>query len=60
MMDYVVFVVVFGLFFGKFCFFHLVLKSILYVFQRLILEFVGDENDFHCVYVIVIFNNLNL
>ena len=59
--DYVVFVVVFWLFFDKFCFnFYLVLESILYVFQGLFLEFVGEENDFHHVYVMVIFNNLNL
>ena len=40
--------------------FYLYLKSIRYVYRKLILKFVDDESGLHHVYVMVNYNKLNL
>ena len=55
------FVTISLLLFGVFHYvFYLYLKSIRYVYRKLILNFVDDENGLHQVYVMVDYNKLNL
>ena len=58
--EHSVFVLVFWLILINFIVFYLCLKSIQYMCRRLILKFVGDENDLHRVYVMVDYNTLIL
>ena len=58
--EHSVFVLVFWLILINFIVFYLCLKSIQYMFRRLTLKFVGDENDLHRVYVMVDYNTLIL
>ena len=54
------FVTIFLLLFGSFhCVFCLCLKSIRYVYRKLISKFVDDESSLHHVRVTVIYNKLN-
>ena len=59
--EHSVFLLVFWLFFDKIqIFFNLCLKYIRYVCRKLVLRFVGDENDLHRVCVMVDYNKLNI
>ena len=52
---------IFWLFFDKiFIVFYLCLESIRYVYRKLFLRFVGDENDLHRVCVMAEYNKLIL